>query len=84
MAIKFERTITVTIDGTEENVLRCIARGMSDKEIAAKLRMPPRTVKYWNQRLHLKLGQESGSPRSMLIIWAYENGIVKPGVQDAV
>lgn len=70
--------VQTTLTDQELDVLRCIARGLRDKEIATELNMSARMVKYFAQRLHLKIASDFASPRVALVIWAYENGIVTP------
>jgi DNA-binding NarL/FixJ family response regulator len=60
----------------ELEVLRLIARGMSNAEIAAELFLSDKTVKSHVTRVLAKLGLTS---RSQAVVWAYESGVVRVG-----
>jgi DNA-binding NarL/FixJ family response regulator len=76
-------TVKVTLSPREIKILRMVARGKTDKEIAQTLGMMLRTVKYYTTKLHYKLTpNDSMNTRVELVIWCYENGFVKPGVKD--
>lgn len=57
----------------EADVLRCIARGMSNAEIAAELFIAQATVKTHVARLLTKVG---ALDRVQLVIFAYDTGLV--------
>jgi DNA-binding NarL/FixJ family response regulator len=59
----------------ETEVLRCVARGHSNAEIALELFISYATAKTHVSRLLTKLGVRD---RAQLVILAYENGIVTP------
>lgn len=40
----------------QHDVLRCLARGMADREISAHLRLSPHTVDYHLRRLRKRFG----------------------------
>jgi DNA-binding NarL/FixJ family response regulator len=56
-------------------VLVLIARGMTNAEIAAHLRLSPATVKTHISHL---LGKLEAHDRAQLVIIAYETGLVSP------
>ncbi len=60
----------------ELDVLRCVARGLSNSEIAAELFITEVTVKSHIGRIFVKLGLRD---RAAAIVYAYERGIVAPG-----
>ena len=57
-------------------MLRLVARGQSDQEIAAELFLSEATVKTYVSRLLTKLGRRD---RVGLAVLAYESGLVRPG-----
>ena len=58
----------------ELSVLTCIARGRSNKEIAAKLTLAEKTVKNHVSNLLSKLGLQS---RMQAALWAVQKGWAK-------
>ncbi|HSA49438.1 MAG TPA: response regulator transcription factor [Yinghuangia sp.] len=60
----------------EREVMRLVAGGMTNDEIAARLVLSPATAKTHVSRIMTKLGVRD---RSQLVVLAYESGMVSPG-----
>ncbi|MFF3642273.1 response regulator [Streptomyces sp. NPDC002564] len=64
------------LSGRERQVLRLVARGLNNQEIADTLGLSPLTAKTHVSRIMGKLGARD---RAQLVIVAYESGLVAPG-----
>jgi DNA-binding NarL/FixJ family response regulator len=71
-----ERGSTGVLTPRERGVLRLIARGLSNTDIAARLTLAEATVKTHVNRIFAKLGLDT---RAQAVIYAYETGVVRPG-----
>jgi DNA-binding NarL/FixJ family response regulator len=67
------------LSARELEVLRLLARGMSNAEIAAALYLSPATVKTHVTRIFTKLGLRD---RAAAVVYAFDSGLVVPGQQD--
>jgi len=78
--VQFERAVDgVLIEPLtrrEEDLLRLIAQGLSDKEMARELNLSPATVRTYNSTLFGKLGVER---RTQAIPFAHQLGLMKSG-----
>jgi DNA-binding NarL/FixJ family response regulator len=63
----------------ELEVLRLMARGLSNAELADRLVISPGTAKTHVRRVLMKLGLRN---RAQAVVFAYESGLVQPGTPD--
>jgi DNA-binding NarL/FixJ family response regulator len=83
-AVRDGRTATLhrdlsTLTPRELEVLRLLARGLSNAELASALQLSDATVKTHVARILSKLGLRD---RAQAIVVAYETGLVTPGTRD--
>ena len=64
------------MSGRELDVLRLIARGLSNTEIAGELFLSEATVKSHVARILAKLALRD---RVQTVVFAYESGLIRPG-----
>jgi DNA-binding NarL/FixJ family response regulator len=63
----------------EREVMKLVAEGLSNEQIAARLVVSPATAKTHVSRAMVKLHARD---RAQLVVFAYESGLVKPGWID--
>jgi len=69
-----------TLTGREMEVLTCVARGLSNAEIADEMHISESTAKTHLKRVLMKLGLRD---RVGAVVFAYETGVIKPGGASA-
>ncbi|MFN8192346.1 MAG: response regulator transcription factor [Nocardioidaceae bacterium] len=72
-----DRSAVASLTGREVEVLKQVARGMSNLEVAQELFISDATVKTHVRSMLGKLGLRD---RTQLVVLAYESGLVVPGV----
>jgi DNA-binding NarL/FixJ family response regulator len=72
-------SLRTTLSSRETQILRLIAGGLSNTEIAARLFISPLTTKSHVSRILTKLDARD---RTQLVVLAYESGVVVPGEPD--
>ncbi len=75
-AIRGTESLTGHLTEREVEVLRLVARGLSNAELAHELTLSPLTTKTHVSRILTKLGLRD---RAQLVVAAYESGLVTPG-----
>ncbi len=74
--VKADSTIANTLTERESDVLRLLASGLSNSEMAERLFLGEATVKTHVSNVLVKLGVRD---RVQAVVWAYEHGYVRPG-----
>lgn len=65
--------ISDPLTAREEEIVLCLARGLSNEEISAELKIEVNTIKSHLGRISRKIGTKS---RLQTAIWAYKSGVV--------
>jgi DNA-binding NarL/FixJ family response regulator len=75
------RALPGALTARETEILRLVAAGFTNAEIAARLMVSPLTAKSHLSRILTKLGARD---RTELVIMAYESGLVVPGRSEGL
>jgi DNA-binding NarL/FixJ family response regulator len=78
-AVHKTETLVGHLTEREIEVLKLVARGLSNAELASQLTLSPLTTKTHVSRILTKLGLRD---RAQLVVAAYESGLVTPGDQS--
>ncbi|PJJ73331.1 DNA-binding NarL/FixJ family response regulator [Diaminobutyricimonas aerilata] len=70
--------LSARLSGREQEVLRLVAQGLSNAEIAARLFLALETVKSHVAAILVKLGVRD---RTQAVVAAYESGFIRPGAE---
>jgi len=74
-----ELTLIDELTAREREITVLVAAGLSNEQIAERLFISPSTAKTHVNRAMMKIGARD---RAQLVVFAYENGLVKPGRSD--
>lgn len=67
---------SLTLTGRQTDVVRLVARGLSNREVARELHLAETTVKGYVSEV---LNRHGLRDRAQLVVLAYESGLVQPG-----
>ncbi len=70
---QWDESPPVTLNFSEKELLKCIAQGLTNKEIAKNLKMSPATIETYRIRLIKKLGVAN---TASLMAYAFRNGLL--------
>jgi DNA-binding NarL/FixJ family response regulator len=71
--------LSVHLTEREADILRALAEGLSNAEIAGRVWLSPETVKTHVKSILAKLGVRD---RTQAVVWAYRSGFVGPSADD--
>jgi DNA-binding CsgD family transcriptional regulator len=70
---------TYELSEQEAEIIRLIATGISNDEVAGRMYLSINTIKSYVRAAYRKMGVES---RTQAVLWAVEHGLVHPGEDD--